>query len=209
MTDTDVTQTAADRFHRWLLNFTLVIQELRDSELRELNESLENLLANPTGALEHPVKKASKWIVLMHELQMTHAAYTRMLFGDQIAAVRDFEVSTRIRHEFDEHNQLVPTDVEFLKTHFPEPFLASVFDLLWRHVKDTDLESVAILELKRVTVDKIPGSWIREDRLPYNGRFAVTALLHERRDACDICQEFACVPFPSCWFCSDSPPYHH
>ena len=150
-------------------------------------------MANLARALEYPVKKASIWIVLMHELQMTHAAYTRMLFGDRIAAVRDFEVSTRIRHVFDEHRELIPTDVEFLKSHFPEPFLASVFDLLWRHVKDTDLERVAILELKRVTVDKIPGSWVREDRLPCNGRFAVTALLHARRHACDIWQLLICL----------------
>ena len=94
----------------------------------------------------------------MHELQMMQSAFTRMLFGDQIIAVRDFEVSTRIRHVFDEHRELIPTAVEFLKSHFPEPFLASVFDLLWRHIKDTDLEPVDILELKQVTVEKIPGS---------------------------------------------------
>ena len=166
-------------------------------------------MANPGRDLEHQVTKASVWIVLMHELQMMQSAFTRMLFGDQITAVRDFEVGTRIRHEFDEHNELVPTDVEYLKAHFPEPFLASVFGLMWGHVKDADLETVAIWELKRVTVDKIPGSWIREDRLPGNEVFAVTALLHERRDACDVCHEFARVPFASCWFCSDAPSYHH
>jgi len=132
-----------------------------------------------------------------------------MLFGDQIIAVRDFEVSTRIRQEFDVHGELVPTDVEYVRNHFLEPFLASMFGLLWRHISDTGLEPVAVLELKRVSVDRIPGSWIREDRLPHNGLFTVTALLHDRRDACEICQEFARVPFLSCWFCSDRPAYHH
>ena len=92
MTDTDVTQTAADRFHRWLLNFTLIVQELRASELEVWHESLEQLLSRPEQTLEQPVKKASEWIELMHELQMIQSAYRRMLFGDQIIAVRNFEV---------------------------------------------------------------------------------------------------------------------
>ena len=210
MTDTDVTQTAADRFHRWLLNFTLVVQALRASELEVWNESLRELMANPAGRdLERQVTKASIWIVLMHELQMMQSAFTRMMFSKQITAVQDFEVGTRIRHEFDDHHELVPIEVEVLKAHFPGPFLASVFGLMLGHVRDTDLETVAIWELKRVAVDKIPGSWIHEDRLPGEEVFAVSALLHEQRDQCDICHEFARLPFASCWFCSDAPCYHH
>ena len=76
-------------------------------------------MANPTRALEHSVKKASVWIVLMHELQMMQSAYTRMLFGDQIGAVRNFEVTTRIRHEFDEWNELVATDGRIPEGRFP------------------------------------------------------------------------------------------
>ena len=210
MTDTDVTQTASDRFHRWLLNFTLVVQELRANELMVWNESLRELLAKPTERnLESQVTKASIWIVQMHELQMMQSAFTRMLFGEQIVAVERFEVGTKLRHELVEHQELVPVEVEILKAHFPAPFFASVFGLMWGHVKDAELETVAIWELKRVTVDKIPGSWIREDRLPGEENFAVTALLHERRDQCDICHEFARVPFASCWFCSDKPCYHH
>ena len=55
MTDTDVTQMAADRFYRWLLNFTLIVQELRASELEVWYESLERLLSNPERALRQPV----------------------------------------------------------------------------------------------------------------------------------------------------------
>ena len=210
MTDTDVTQTASDRFHRWLLNFTLVVQELRADELMVWNESLQELLAKRAeGALRGQVTMASIWIILMHELQMMQSAFTRMLFSDQIIAVDRFEVGTTLRYELDEHQELVPIEVEILKAQFPAPFLASVFGLMWGHVRDAEIEPVAIWELKRVTVDKIPGRWIREDRLSGEENFAVTALLHERRDQCDICHEFARVPFASCWYCSDSPCYHH
>ena len=174
------------------------------------NESLQELLAKPAeGALRRQVTKASIWMILMHELQMMQSAFTRMLFSDQAIAVERFEVGTSLRYELDEHQELVPIEVEILKAQFPAPFLASVFGLMWGHVKDAEIETVAILELKRVTVDKIPGRWIREDRLPGEENFVVTALLHERRDQCDICHEFAHVPFASCWYCSASPCYHH
>ena len=181
MTDTDVIQTPSDCFHRWLLNFTPVVQGLRINELMVWNETLQELLAQPADeALKRQVTKAGIWIMLLHELQMMQSAFTRMLFSDQIIAVDRFEVGTTLRYELDEHQELVPIEVEIMKAHFPAPFLASVFGLMWRHVKDADIEAVTILELKRVTVHKIPGSWISEDRLPGEENFAVTALLHER-----------------------------
>ena len=146
--------------------------------------------------------------MLLHELNMRQSAFTRMLFSDQIIAVDRFEVGTTLKHRLDERQELIPIEVEMMKAHFPAPFLASVFGITWRHIKDADIESVAILELKRVTVHKIPGSWIREDRCREES-FAVTALLHERRDQCDICREFANVPFATCWYCSESRCYHH
>ena len=209
MTDTDMIQKPSDRFHRWLLNFTSVVQEFRINELMVWNEDLQELLTRPADeALKRQVTKAGTWIMLLHELQMMQSAFTRMLFSDQIIAVDRFEVGTTLRYELGERQELVPIEVEIMKAHFPAPFLASVFGITWRHIKDADIESVAILELKRVTVHKIPGSWIRKDRYGEES-FAVTALLHERRDQCDICREFANVPFASCWYCSDSPCYHH
>ena len=125
MTDTDVTQTASDRFHRWLLNFTLVVQELRADELMVWNESLQELLAKPAERdLERQITKASIWIVLMHEMQMMQFAFTRMLFSDQVIAVERFEVGTTLRHELDEHQELVPIEIEILKAQFPAPFFA-------------------------------------------------------------------------------------
>ena len=92
----------------------------------------------------------------------------------------------------------MPTDVEYVKRHFPEPFLASMFGSLWKDISEAGLEPAAMVEQRQISVDRIPGSWIREDRLPWNGLFAVTAQLHDRYDVCDICQEFVRVPFPSC-----------
>ena len=132
-----------------------------------------------------------------------------MLFGDQLNAVRDFEIANRIEQRLGEDGELVPTDVEFVKSHFPEPFLSSTFGSLWRGIVETGLEPIAVVEIKKISVDKIPGSWIREDRLPWNGLFAVTSQLYDRYDVCDVCRAPAHVPFPSCYFCTDQPSYHH
>ena len=81
MTDTDVIQTPSDRFHRWLLNFTSVVQGYRINELMVWSEDLQELLARPADeALKRQVTKAGTWIMLLHELNMMQSAFTRMLF---------------------------------------------------------------------------------------------------------------------------------
>ena len=209
MTDTDVIQTPSDRFHRWLLNMSLIIQEHRIGELMVWNEDLTELLAQPTdSALKLHVTKASTWVGLLYELNLLQSAFTRMLLSDQAKAVHRFEIDTLLKYHRNDDHEMVPVEVEMVRAYFPAPFLASAFDIAWRHIKDADIEPVAILELKRVTVHRIPGKWIREDR---NGdeTFAVTTLLQGRQDQCDVCREFANVPFQSCWYCNVSPCYHH
>ena len=122
MVDTDVVQTAADRFHHWLLNMALIVQELCALELESWHKALEHFQSNPEQAHAQPIKKASEWAELMHELQIFQSSFTRMLFGDQLIAVRDFEISTRVRREFDEHGELVPTDVEVRQKSLPGAF---------------------------------------------------------------------------------------
>ena len=209
MTDTDVIQTPSDRFHRWLLNITSIVQEYRIGELMVWNEDLIELLAQPAdNALKLQVTKAGIWVGLLYELNMLQSAFTRMLLSDQVIAVDRFEIDTLLKYRLNDDQELVPIEVEMVRAYFPAPFLASAFDIAWRHIKDADIEPVAIFELKRVTVHRIPGRWIREDRNG-EGTFAVTALLLGRRDQCDICRQVANVPFASCWYCNDSPCYHH
>ena len=209
MTDTDITQTPSDRFHRWLMNMSLLAQQYRVEELVKWNAELTALLEQPSDeALKGHVTKGSEWIGLLHELSMLQSAFTRMLLSDQIAAVELFEIQNVTQLTPNETKVMVPTVVEVLRASFPAPFLASAFDIAWSSMKTRKIEPIAIYELKKVTVHRIPGQWIREDR---NGdsTFAVTNLLKDRQDQCDICGRFAGVPYQSCWFCKDSPCYHH
>ena len=209
MTDTDVIQTPSDRFHRWLLNMSLLIQEYRVGELVVWNTDLTALLARPSNkALKSHATKASAWVGLLYELNMLQSAFTRMLLSDQFTAVELFEVQNVTQFPRNEKKEIVPTVVEGVRASFPAPFLVSAFDVAWNHIKTAEVEPIAIYELKRVTVHRIPGQWIREDR---NGdpTFAVTNLLKDRQDQCDICGEYAWLPYQTCWFCQDSPCYHH
>ena len=62
VTETDVMQTPADRFHRWLMNFSGVIEEYRVSELMVLHEDLQELLSRPEDkVLEQQVTKMGTW----------------------------------------------------------------------------------------------------------------------------------------------------
>ena len=45
MTDTDIIQTPSDRFHRWLMKISEVIEEYRISELMVWTEDLQELLS--------------------------------------------------------------------------------------------------------------------------------------------------------------------
>ena len=148
------------------------------------------------------------WTMLLHELNLMQAAFTRMLFSDQVTAVDRFEVGSTLRHRLDANQELVPVEGEILRAHFPAPFLASAFGMAWLHIKDADMESVALWELRRVTVHRIPVQWIRDDRFG-DENFAVTALLHERSDQRNVSRCFANVPFAACWYCHESPCYHH
>ena len=113
MTDTDVIQTPSDRFHRWLLNMSLLIQEYRVGELMVWNADLTALLARPSDkALKRHVTKASAWIGLLYELNMLQSAFTRMLLSDQITAVELFEVQNVTQFPRNEKKEIVPTVIE-------------------------------------------------------------------------------------------------
>ena len=188
---------------------SLLIQEYRVGELIVWDDDLTALLARPKDkALKLHVTKASAWVGLLYELNLLQSSFTRMLLSDQTISVELFEVGKLMKYPRNDKNEVVPVEIEMVRAYFPAPFLASAFDIAWRHIKTADIEPIAIYELKRVTVHRIPGRWIREDR---NGdsTFAVTNLLKGRQDQCDICGEYAYVPFPYCWYCNDSPCYHH
>ena len=113
MTDTDVIQTPSDRFHRWLLNMSLLIQEYRIGELMVWNEDLTALLAQPTdSALKLHVTKASTWVGLLYEFNLLQSAFTRMLLSDQATAVDRFEVDKLLKYHRNDDNELVPVEVE-------------------------------------------------------------------------------------------------
>ena len=188
---------------------SLIIKRYRIGEEMVWYEDLNDLLAQPTdSALKLHVTRVSTWVGLLYEINLLQSAFTQMLLSDQATAVDLFEIDTVVKYHRNDDQEMVPVEVEMVRACFPAPFLASAFDIAWRRIKDADIEPVAIYELKRVTVHRIPGQWIREDR---NGdsTFAVTTLLKGRQDQCDVCREFAHVPFQSCWYCNDSPCYHH
>ena len=122
------------------------------------HDELTLLQTAPKLGFVLPRMMNSEWAELMHELQIVQLSYSRMLFGDQLNAVRDFEIATRIEQKPDEHGELVPTDVEYVKSHFPEPFLASMFGSVWKDIAEAGLEPAAMVELKKISVDRIPGS---------------------------------------------------
>ena len=207
--DTDMVQTPSDRFHRWLSNFADLVTEYRIGECIIWNSDLDELLDFPSDAsLIAHVRKSSEWNELLYELNLLRAAFSNMLLHDQLNAAELFEVQNVTKLAPNENNVMVPTVVEILRASFESPFLAATFDVIWSHIKAKQIEPIAIYELKKVTVHRIPGQWIREDR---NGdsTFAVTNLLQNRQDQCDICGGPAWLPFDSCWYCKKSPCYHH
>jgi len=185
MNNTDVIQTPSDRFLRWLMGFTMIIQETAER-----------------------APDSSSWKTLLQELQSMQHAFTHMLLSDQIIAVDHFEVGTSIKYELDESQKLIPIEVEVITAHFPAPFLTEVFNLMWSHIKEANIEPSALLELKNVTVHNVPGPWIRVDRLAGEGNYAVTSLVH-RHGQCEVCHEPARMPLGTCWHCSANPCYHH
>ena len=132
LTDTDVIQTPSDRFHRWLMNFSELIQEYRVGELIMWNTDLAELLEQPSDmALEGHVRKASEWNELLYELNLLQSAFTRMLLHDQLNAAELFEIQNVTQLIPNEKNVMVPTVVEVLRASFPAPFLAAAFDIVW------------------------------------------------------------------------------
>ena len=207
--DTDVLQTPSDRFHRWLMNMSDIVRDFRVEELMAWEANLTALLARPSDkALKLRVTKASFWVGLLYELDLLQSGLTRMLLSDQMNAAEMFEVESIITFPWNSKKESVMTEIEVIRASFSAPFLAFAFDITWNHIKIANIEPIAIYELKKVTVHKIPGQWIREDR---NGdsTFAVTRLLMSRSDQCDVCRNTCGVPFARCWYCGDSPSYHH
>ena len=184
---------------------TQLVQDLHATELEQQHNELTLFQTSQKRGFVLPGMMKSEWAELMNELQIVQTSFTRMLFADQLKAVRDFEIATRVEQRMGEAGELEPTDIEYVKKHFPEPFLGSTFCWLWKDIVAAGLESFAIIEIKKVSVDKILVSSIREDRLPWNRLFAVTSQLHDRYDVCEICHEPAQVTFLQCWFCKDSP----
>ena len=146
--------------------------------------------------------------MLLHELDLIQSAFTRMLFSDQASAVSRFEVGYTLNYQFGPNGENIPVEREIIRAEFPSPFLASAFSMAWVHIRDNDMENVALWTLRRVTVRHIPVQWIREDRCG-DETYAVTAALHERSDQCDVCRCYAELPFASCYFCGDTPSWHH
>ena len=137
---------------------SLLIQEYRVGELQVWNADLTALLARPSDkALKRHVTKSSAWVGLLYELNMLQSAFTRMLLTDQTSAVELFEVQNVTTFPRNEKKEIVPTVVEMVRASFIAPFMASTFDIAWAHIKAADVEPVAIYELKRVSVHRIPG----------------------------------------------------
>ena len=186
-----------------------IVRDYRVEELVTWDTNMTALLARPSDkALKRHVMKASVWVGLLYELDLLQSAFTRMLLSDQIRAAELFEVDNVKTFPRNSKMETVPTEIEMIRASFVAPFLASAFDITWNHIKAANIEPVAIYELKKVTVHRIPGQWVREDR---NGdsTFAVTRLLTHRTDQCDVCGECCGTPFARCWHCGVSPSYHH
>ena len=89
--ETDVVQTAADRFHRWLMHLLDVIGDYRVSERQLWHEDLQALLSRPEDiVLQQQVSRTGTWSLLLHKLDLIECAFTRMLFVDQASAVTRF-----------------------------------------------------------------------------------------------------------------------
>ena len=130
-TETNVTQPAADRFHRWLLNMTSLVQDLRATERMEHYDKLTLYQTSQQRNFVVPGMLSSEWSELMHQLQFLQIAFTQMLFADQLEAVRHFEVATRKVPSRNTEGEIEQVEIEYVKTFFREPFVRSSFGLIW------------------------------------------------------------------------------
>ena len=208
-TETNVIQTASDCFHSCLLNMTSLVQELRAVEKLEHQDKFTLYHESPQRSLIVPGMLSSKWSELMHQLQVLQMSFIQMLFADQLESVKHFEIAVREVPTRNADGVIEQVEIEYVKASFKEPFLRSAFAFICGDIEVTGLATFSMIEIKKVTVEKIPVSWIREDRLPWNGLFAVTSQLHDRWDGCEVCQGPAKTPFKECWCCGDSPSFHH
>ena len=206
---TDVLQTAADRFHRFLVHLLSVIREYYMNERVVWHDDLQALLSRPEDVvLRQQISATGAWSLLMHKLDLVKSSFTRMLFAERASAVARFEVSSTLNYQFGPNGEELPLEREIIRAEFPSAFLASTFGLVWDSIRENRMESVALWTLRKVTVRYIPVQWIREDQ-GSNETYAVTAALHGRSDQCDVCRGFVMLPFTSCYFCGDAPSWHH
>jgi hypothetical protein len=209
VTHTGVVQTASDRFHRFLAEFLLVITEYFVNERLAWQEDLQALISRPEdGILRRKISSSGEWSLLLRKLDLVKDSFTRMLHADRASAVARFEVSSTLNPQFGPSGEELPLEREIIRAEFPSAFLASTFGLVWDSIQENGMEMVALWTLQRVTVSYIPVQWIRDDR-ESDETYAVTVALQGRCDQCDVCRDFAMLPYSSCRFCGDAPSWHH
>ena len=209
VTHTGVPQNASDRFHRFLEKFLLVITEYFVNERMTWQEDLQTLISRPEDTiLRHKLSSSGEWSSLMRKLDIVKDSFTRMSHVERTSAVDHFEISSTLNPQFGPSGEELPLERVIIRAEFPSPFLTAMFGLVWESIQMSGMEKVALWTLRHVTVDYIPVQWIRDDR-ERNKAYSVTVALQERLDQCDICREYATLPYHSCRFCGDAPSWHH
>jgi hypothetical protein len=209
VTHTGIPQSASDRFHRFLAKFLLVITEYLVNERLTWQEDLQTLISRPEDTiLRHKISSSGEWSSLMRKLDLVKDSFTRMPHAERASAVDRFEVSSTLNPQFGPSGEELPLERVIIRAEFPSAFLASIFGLVWDSIQMSGMEMVALWTLQQVTVDYIPVQWIRDDR-ERDKAYSVTVALQGRLDQCDVCREYAMLPYLSCRFCGDAPSWHH
>ena len=156
------------------------------------------------------VGKYNPWGELLLSLNLMKASFGNLHRHEQVSSVVVFEVEsvqkmiTKDQGTVSEH-----VSVEVLKKAFYVPFLEELFQVVWLHIVDKDLEQMAILYLKKVTIDK--NEWTLPCRATETVRnhVGLRPSRNLRPATCEICGACAPLPYPTCKFCDQSPCYHH
>ena len=213
-----VPQTPADCFHRWLIEFATLIASWHNQEHRKWHEAFNNCLSPKwddmtdyeKGEAFSNVGECNPWGELLLSLNLMKASFGNLHRHEQVNSVIVFEIES-VQKMISKDKGIVsePVSVDVLKKAFFVPFLEELFQVVWLHIMDKDLEQMAILYLKKVTVDK--NEWTLPCRATETvaNHVGLRPSRNLRPATCEICGGPAALPYPTCKFCNQNPCYHH
>jgi hypothetical protein len=222
-------QPAFDRLHAWLMSMTIIVAELSNDEEDECDktwfEATKNFEAfRKWSQLPPAERKPHRWSGLLARLGLLMDAFSKVDNIDRLQVVQQFHVERYVPspvrddmessiHEciFIQTVNRSRTPLEIIKFKFSntEAFLHEAFLIVLAEVEEKGLMGQAVTEAKLVTVPEITQEWI--PRMGIKGRLVSDQSASERSQSsiCNLCLQYANVPFFKCNFCGDSPSFHH